>query len=143
MTRSVAPRLRLFLNQMYLKLRENDHKGDWRLELSIPELWELLEDEIEELAQAINSNLGSQEIVRECADVANFAMMIADVAGGLVEDKSPVSSELSLYTSCRGHDVRVIVEHVRQAQQVPKLMRDRSLLPSIVDHPTPLGQTDK
>jgi len=93
MTRSVAPRLRLFLNQMYLKLRENDHKGDWRLELGIPELWELLEDEIEELAQAINSNLGSQEIVRECADVANFAMMIADVAGGLVEDKSPVSSE--------------------------------------------------
>jgi NTP pyrophosphatase (non-canonical NTP hydrolase) len=93
MARVVAPRLRVFLNLMYAKLRENDHKGDWLYTSNLHELWACLEREIEELAEALTSGLSSKEVADEAADVANFAMMIADFVGGLREDTSPVSSE--------------------------------------------------
>jgi NTP pyrophosphatase (non-canonical NTP hydrolase) len=43
----------------------------------------MLDAEVEELAGALLGG-DSKEVAREAADVANFAMMIADNAGGLM-----------------------------------------------------------
>jgi NTP pyrophosphatase (non-canonical NTP hydrolase) len=91
-----------FAEQMEKKLRENDHKGGWDDE---PVGWLLrrLGQEVTELRRAMKrlaatrhatyDQRGSaklaahrKEVVRESADVANFAMMIADVLGALKPD---------------------------------------------------------
>lgn len=38
-----------------------------------------LHDEFGELKRKIDKNASRVEVVRECADIANFAMMVADV----------------------------------------------------------------
>lgn len=66
---------------MEKKLQENRHKGDrwgWLSEDS-SFLFVKLNRERLELGQALLLS-GNDEIIRECADVANFAMMIADKA---------------------------------------------------------------
>ena len=79
-----------FAKQMEIKLRENDHKGGWsncRLKdlwgmigIEIHELlWELHECNVNSISENITKN-GAQKITRECADIANFAMMISDIA---------------------------------------------------------------
>lgn len=80
--RKVSAFARLMLSKLFL----NRHKGDWSDE-SILWLLNRLRQEVDELAQAIASPSHTpaemerwQELVAmECADVANFAMMIADV----------------------------------------------------------------
>ncbi len=62
-------------NAMKQKLRENEHKGYW--DKSSPlQLAKRLEEEVEELNDAILLK-SPVDIIREAADVANFAMMIA------------------------------------------------------------------
>jgi NTP pyrophosphatase (non-canonical NTP hydrolase) len=70
--------LQLFSNDMYIKLRENAHKAHWN---TVTTEWLLNRciEELEELKEAV-TNEDPGEIVREAADVANFAMMIADNA---------------------------------------------------------------
>lgn len=63
--------------RMEKKLAANDHKGGWRGK-DITSLFYSLTTEVNELFDAIRNNKPSNEIVDECADVANFAMMIAD-----------------------------------------------------------------
>ena len=41
-------------------------------------LCERLDEEVKELKQAVRNNESDQEVIEECADVGNFAMMIAD-----------------------------------------------------------------
>ena len=68
-----------FTQQMEMKLRENDHKGSWRTCTDlyfITRLWE----EFEELADAINNKESKENIIKECAEISNLAMMIADNA---------------------------------------------------------------
>lgn len=65
-------------NAMKQKLRENEHKGYWD-KTSLLQLAKRLEEEVEELNDAILTK-GPVEIVREAADVANFAMMICSNA---------------------------------------------------------------
>ncbi len=65
-----------FAQQMEQKLRENDHKGGWHHNKA-PELVSRLLEEVAELRTALTQP-GSAETVAEAADVANFAMMIAD-----------------------------------------------------------------
>lgn len=67
-----------------LNLQENIAKGDWT-KTPIAELHALLLAEVEELSEAIEqfqlreqSYLTALDIAIECADVANFAMMISD-----------------------------------------------------------------
>jgi len=57
------------------KLRQNNHKAHWS---TVNNFWLLvrLKQEVEELKLAMLDDPGS--VVAECADVANFAMMIAD-----------------------------------------------------------------
>lgn len=65
-----------FSGQMLQKLRENQHKGDWQ-SMTVIELYAELYGEFTELMEALKKH-EPEEIVRECADVANYAMFIAD-----------------------------------------------------------------
>lgn len=86
----IGPRrsVRWFAREMEIKLRENDDKGGWE-ECSTAYLLDKLRRELEELRDAEQryqeAKPGSldvpdlmKKIQRECADVANYAMMIAD-----------------------------------------------------------------
>lgn len=67
------------------KLAQNRHKGDragW-LAMDCGELRDRLRDEVDELDDAIRNLSGPKAILAEAADVANFAMMIADREGVL------------------------------------------------------------
>lgn len=72
-----------FAKEMENKLQENDHKGGWQDE-SYSSLFNMLEKEVRELCSALidNRSAGSEleDVRSEAADVANFAMMIADKA---------------------------------------------------------------
>ncbi len=79
MAMSDCRRLTRFVDVMAKKLEANSHKLDWRCEeCSMGFLEDRLRDELLELENATTP----AEIVEECADIANFAMMIADKARG-------------------------------------------------------------
>lgn len=77
-----------FAEEMEAKLRENDHKGGWEGR-RFGELFPRIAQERDELllaAHPLNLDTIAErlthedacELIRECADIANFAMMIAD-----------------------------------------------------------------
>ncbi|PEP86132.1 hypothetical protein [Bacillus pseudomycoides] len=70
-----------FAEQMESKLQENDHKGGWK-QCGKYWLFERMQEEMTELLQELSlfSNDAENEdrVIKECADIANFAMMIAD-----------------------------------------------------------------
>jgi NTP pyrophosphatase (non-canonical NTP hydrolase) len=77
----LRPEVRWFAAQMEQKRRENDRKGGWRdCGLAWLMVWIIAEQG--ELADAIDHGT-SEEIIAEAADVANFAMMLADTARAL------------------------------------------------------------
>ncbi len=97
------PTVERFTKVMRQKLEENEEKkgsdGAWRTS-SLESLLEHLRDEVEELGKVVRQRehlpLGfktsqalhdemTKEIAREAADVANLAMMVADVVGELGE----------------------------------------------------------
>jgi NTP pyrophosphatase (non-canonical NTP hydrolase) len=71
-----------FAEQMENKLKANDHKGGWD-NCNVYWLWHRIQDESGELLTAINlyRDLGADKnnIIEKAANVANFAMMIADI----------------------------------------------------------------
>lgn len=92
----LRPEVLAFAHLMEAQLRANDHKPGWKEEFA-DELFPRIQEEAEELREAI-AHHGRQvswgemalflpqsiaEVGREAADVANFAMMIADVCGAL------------------------------------------------------------
>ncbi len=74
--------VRLFASWMEAMLQKNDHKGGWKDE-DLSYLFYRLEEEIEELKKKLpkdwlwDSVKDTTSVIEECADVANFAMMIA------------------------------------------------------------------
>lgn len=66
-----------FAEAMECKLKRNDFKPGW-LEIDNSYLLKRLNQEVTELTLALEQNLPPEEIIQEAADVANFAMMIAD-----------------------------------------------------------------
>ncbi len=77
-----------FAEEMEAKLRENDHKGGWQ-GCRFSELFPRIGHERDELLLAAHplqldtvaetlTQEDACELIRECADIANFAMMIAD-----------------------------------------------------------------
>jgi NTP pyrophosphatase (non-canonical NTP hydrolase) len=70
--------VRWFAQQMETKLREHDDRGGWH---QCEQGWLLarLTDEAVELMEAIKKS-DHEAVISEAADVANFAMMIADKA---------------------------------------------------------------
>ncbi len=90
-------RLTRFTNVMAEKLEINSYKKDWRNtakrkqshQVILCEWLSRLNDEVSELRYAIlklGDGSTNDMIIREAADVANFAMMIADLA---FEEKEP------------------------------------------------------
>lgn len=77
-TVAIRPEVTWFAEQMERKLRENDHKGGWRND-DIGHLNHRLGLEQVELNVALTKGV-AEEIISEAADVANFAMMVADLA---------------------------------------------------------------
>lgn len=79
--RVMNPRVRWFAEEMRRKLRENTHKTESRA-LTLRELKGMLNREVSELADSLimyrDNPQWADYVIRECADVANFAMMIAD-----------------------------------------------------------------
>lgn len=66
-----------FAEQMGAKLERDRHKGDHWQQVGVPQLFFLLQEELQELAFAIIQR-DPAEVAGEAADVANYAMMIAD-----------------------------------------------------------------
>lgn len=89
-----------FAEQMQQKLSENEHKDSWNSESlqglnlgMLSEQWEMLEAIKALLDDLVAPGKGAplrraRELIRECADVANFAMMIADNAALLAFEKT-------------------------------------------------------
>ena len=65
-----------FADDMIFKLRRNQHKKHWD---TVTNKWllERLKEEVKELEEALLLN-NDEDVRLECADVANFAAMIAD-----------------------------------------------------------------
>lgn len=95
------PEVEAFADLMEAQLRANDHKGGWK---ACDPHWlhdRLLEEaaELQDAGQWKTDGGPSQggygrAVAREAADVANFAMMIADVCGGL-ETPTPAAGQES------------------------------------------------
>ena len=76
------PCVQWFANEMQRELHANNHKTGWD-NLSQKWLLNRLKQEVGELERAVESG---KNIVSEAADVANFAMMIADKSQEQVDD---------------------------------------------------------
>ena len=82
------PEVKRFAQEMERQLTENDHKGGWK-KCDYLYLMSRLKEETGELHRAIQArflvNIHAEKLItKEAADVANFAMMIADVYGNLM-----------------------------------------------------------
>jgi len=75
----VREEVKWFAERMEKVLKENDHKGGWK-GIGVLDLFWTLQDEVRELEAALW--YGEGDVVKECCDVANFAMMIADKGKG-------------------------------------------------------------
>lgn len=81
----VRPQVAAFAIAMEERLRANEHKGGWSA--CRPDwLWYRLMEEACELKNEIDKAgvaWNGASVLHEAADVANMAMMVADVTGGL------------------------------------------------------------
>ncbi|MBW7475935.1 hypothetical protein K0T92_14410 [Paenibacillus oenotherae] len=59
-------------------LRADDHKGGW-LHMDFGDLMQRLTEEVDELFELQGTEPANEFVIKEAADVANFAMMIADL----------------------------------------------------------------
>jgi NTP pyrophosphatase (non-canonical NTP hydrolase) len=85
---SIRPSVLKFAMAMEQELRANDYKGGWG-DCSPRFLLQRMNEEADEVRHALDDGLArgwtredSERIRKEAADVANFAMMIADVVCG-------------------------------------------------------------
>lgn len=76
------PEVMRFARQMEYILRDNDYKGGWN-NMSMDELYYRAREEMRELREALDRWMdddGYILITKEAADVANYMLMIADIA---------------------------------------------------------------
>lgn len=73
----LRPEVRDFAKLMEQELAANDHKGGWQHD-SVAALFRRMAEEMSELADALAKQTDVATVQSEAADVANFAMMIAD-----------------------------------------------------------------
>ena len=69
-----------FARSMEVVLKRNDQKGGWG-NLSKISMFNSLTSEVFELHEVIIKGQLGPEITKECCDIANYAMMIADRYG--------------------------------------------------------------
>lgn len=91
-TYRLRPEVGAFADLMEGELRKHDNRPGWK-ECDPEWLMARLKEEAAELARAILSH--EESIPAEAADVANFAMMIADVEGGLGPPAPPAPKVVS------------------------------------------------
>ena len=97
--------IKWFGMRMENKLKENDHKGGW-MNCNFKSLFKRMRIESDEILEAyyfqrMQRDWGNwkidedsaQELIDECADVANYAMMIADNCKKRI-DKAQCGEEL-------------------------------------------------
>lgn len=73
--------VRWFAERMENKLKENDHKGGWGdcdLQYLYTRLGEETKELLNELQAFVYGENNHDKVISEAADIANFAMMIAD-----------------------------------------------------------------
>jgi len=76
----LRPEVQAFATVMEHKLRLNDYKGGWD-DCSWEYLWGKLREETRELDNASKQKLqGNNAVTEEAADVANIALMLADMS---------------------------------------------------------------
>jgi NTP pyrophosphatase (non-canonical NTP hydrolase) len=75
--RKVNQTVKWFAERMKNKMMQNNHKRNWRDE-PLQDLIIAISTEFGELVEALEKG-DFEEIIDECADVANFAMMVADI----------------------------------------------------------------
>jgi len=98
----VRREVREFALAMEAKLAANDHKGGWKQDGAFSLFGRLVEESGELSDALIATTAEPRRVLHEAVDVANFAMMIADVAGGLrstqiqEETKMPETNELTI-----------------------------------------------
>ena len=81
----IRSEVKTFAEFMEVSLKLNDYKGGWRNKT--PDwLMSRLKDEVQDLQAALDFALYNEEKIGECVDVANYAMMIADVLSLRRED---------------------------------------------------------
>lgn len=73
----LRPELRFFAREMERALRQHEHLPGWAGQ-PVDELFGRLVEEVDELADEIDTG-DRERIIDAAADVANYAMMIADV----------------------------------------------------------------
>lgn len=119
---TLRPEVLAFAQAMEAKLRENDHKGGWKND-DPRALLRRLREETDELDPAVTAYEArrrerpgdddhvaeaSRRVLREAADVANFAMMIADVCGALsVSPSATREGEAKADRACGNADCKV------------------------------------
>lgn len=116
--------LRAFAEQCEVQLRANDHKGGWENEASD---WLLgrLKEEVDELEEIMSLRLATPAaIAREAADVGNFAMMIADNAGGLAVRAHQEAQKTSGDEPGKERDDGEVQEEAGGDRGVPRARRD-------------------
>jgi NTP pyrophosphatase (non-canonical NTP hydrolase) len=74
-----AADLKLFFDAMMFKLYKNRHKGHWNNKYSLDSAYRALEVELRELHDSLRTD-NLFHLIEECADVANFALILASVA---------------------------------------------------------------
>lgn len=74
----LAPDIQRFFDSMVYKLRRNKHKGRWP-DLDAAKTLQLLRGETKELEEALSEG-NVAEITMEAADIANFALIIANIS---------------------------------------------------------------
>lgn len=80
--------LQPFVDAMKYKLGANKHKGKRFEDLTFERMFELLQGEVVELREALESK-NQFEIIFEAADIANFALFIATKAIREAATKAP------------------------------------------------------
>ena len=76
---SIRPWLRRFAETMEQQLRANDWKGDFQ-EMDFGDLLHRIDEELDELKDALNSGAAAEDVVKEAADVGNFLAALARLA---------------------------------------------------------------
>jgi len=107
---SLRPEVASFAALMEAELRKHDDRPGWKGE---DPHWLLarLNEEVIELANALLDH--SKSLPHEAADVANFAMMIADVCGGLKAEQIEAGDEPP--ASTYGLNVAIYPPHIAKA----------------------------
>ena len=79
----LRPEVQAFAEAMEAQLRANDHKPGWKQDTPSM-LGPRLEEEVRELQAEVERGIRRpDQILKEAADIGNFAMMVADVTGSL------------------------------------------------------------